>query len=411
MGNCDDGIDNDCNGLTDYSDSKCQVGLGDTCSIDIECSTGLCDNDGEQAPDDWHCYDVLDTYFDSLDSDCEFDINLNFDALCDEQSALTDCAFNNSELWCNSSCGAQDRDENQTGCQAFGSDCVSAYSWLPSGEPSVGEYDSFGAVECCGDDAGEFAVSSVCCNNPADCVAGGLCFDGIKELHCYDGLDDDCDGKVDFCDGSHDIGCSAYSGADTDCQAIIQGYVKSQDERIQGATVTALTNFKYSSFSKVINFTAVTDANGWFSITVYGNSTYDLVVKKPGYYMLNGLNQMLNFEATWDINVSLAKDVECNPDCTKGSGSLCYSECNGQNYCSFHSAQTASACDYRPKYSLVELNSTHSVECCEGLPLITPPLIVPEISIAENTSSITTNVMKLVNFRGKTANMHIIILG
>ncbi len=49
MGNCDDGIDNDCDGNTDWHDSDCCMADASSCPDDYACCSGICgqDNDGD----------------------------------------------------------------------------------------------------------------------------------------------------------------------------------------------------------------------------------------------------------------------------------------------------------------------------------------------------------------------------
>ena len=81
-------------------------------------------------------------------------------------------------------------------------------SWFTGGEIApFGEYDTGISTECCGDDTGEYAITtnilgvdhSACCNAVTDCVdETGTCRDGTEI--CDNGLDDDCDGFADAAD-------------------------------------------------------------------------------------------------------------------------------------------------------------------------------------------------------------------
>lgn len=113
--------------------------------------------------------------------------------------------------------------------------CVGTECWVASGESvAFGEYPSGGGTECCGDDSGENYVTAGvgpdrCCNNNNDCVdAGGNCQSGTIETmavgNCYDGIDNDCDGLIDF---PNDPGCCTssesglcYNDIDDDCDGL-----------------------------------------------------------------------------------------------------------------------------------------------------------------------------------------------
>lgn len=103
--------------------------------------------------------------------------------------------------------------------------CVGTECWVASDESvAFGEYPSGGGTECCGDDSGENYVTAGvgpdrCCNNDNDCVdAGGSCrSESTESGFCYNGIDDDCDGDIDFADSDCCSGLGAFCSSDSQC--------------------------------------------------------------------------------------------------------------------------------------------------------------------------------------------------
>lgn len=152
---CSDGLDNDCDGLVDCDDPDCTTGpeYGN-------CADGI-DND-------------CDGYVDCEDEDCK-------DMECGEQHVCR------AELCCM---------VEEAGPEACSDDL---------------DNDCDGAVDC-EDLSCEGSLCVPFCSNPKDCPERGRCRDKKckpcelkEELSCDDGLDEDCDGKVDCededCDG------------------------------------------------------------------------------------------------------------------------------------------------------------------------------------------------------------------
>jgi len=313
-----------------------------------------------------------------------------------------------------------DCDTSESGCE----DSCGKH-WLLRGEPSVGEYDSGVKYECCEDDLAENRVNSSrytghlptdarCCSSSDDCVLNGVCGlgedNGGSETNCYDGIDNDCDGATDFCDERYNIGCQyGYDNLDADCESIISGNVKGIDGLpLNRVRVIILTNFKYKSFSHAINFTTVTNANGDFSIHVYGNSTYNIVAQKPGYYMIANLTKKLNLGQDWQFLVVMARDMECRHDCTKTFDGLCHAECDGINGCSFYDYISKAACDLNPKHAMVDYEGAivESIECCTGSPKAKAAVQLPLVNVEGATT--VQRITRPVLFRGKLSQMIIV---
>jgi hypothetical protein len=110
---------------------------------------------------------------------------------------------------------------------------------------------------------------------------------------------------------------------------------------------------------------------------------------------------------TWDLDIRMVRDEECNPDCTKGFGSLCYVSCNGKNGCNFFNQKTMNVCDAQGKYFIKDYNLTHEVECCEGVPRIKVNSPKPVVKVDATT---IVRVSKPILYRGKVVNMIILLV-
>jgi len=85
---------NYCDKTGNWSDWDCisQKGDGQNCSIDAECSSGFCDNDGVGLSDDGVCFTPFNTYFDGEEIKfCEYSTGLG-DIQCDEKEIGNGCS-------------------------------------------------------------------------------------------------------------------------------------------------------------------------------------------------------------------------------------------------------------------------------------------------------------------------------
>ncbi len=263
-----DGIDNDCNGQTDEicecnpsdtrqcgpntEDGPCEYGtqtcqpdetwgdcIGGVYPINELCVNGI-DDDCDNSTDEVECCGNGDdtdpgeeceppsTYLSSCDQygatylqdSCDYKCELQDGSTC--ESGYAGCTSYSgcdgiapetcidTKTICTSDCQYEERDNNQNYC-TDSTGCV-PFSWIPSGEDGVGEYDFVGDVECCGDDFDEFSTyynmgatggcnditieeciglpdntsDIACCNNQTDCVFQKTCYP-ISSLLDIDG--------------------------------------------------------------------------------------------------------------------------------------------------------------------------------------------------------------------------------
>jgi hypothetical protein len=174
---CTDGKDNDCDGLIDCQEAAC---AGQSCGTGFTCQANACKcvvDGGVAGPNETSCSD-------NRDNDC---------------NGLTDC----QEAACNTlSCGTQGKICQGTtcGCSGNGGLAEAAETICNDGKDN----DCDGLVDC--QEAACAAQS--CANNGKICQTGSCVCGGnggtaqANESLCSDGIDNDCDGNVDCADAT-----------------------------------------------------------------------------------------------------------------------------------------------------------------------------------------------------------------
>ena len=172
--NCDDGIDNDCNGLVDCQDKYC-TGKSNCCQTSKDCKQGNC---------------VIES---CMDNKCFYE-NRKF---CDN----TQCP--NGE-YC-------DVDGECKGPDSSSNVCYYCIKDATKNDNGIGYGNLFTSSNlkglCCGDAPNEYYIiqkenqQSACCNSSNSCVDyKGECHNPDSKEICNDNIDNDCDGKIDYAD-------------------------------------------------------------------------------------------------------------------------------------------------------------------------------------------------------------------
>jgi hypothetical protein len=236
---CDNGIDDDHDGLVDCADGDCAASTAcqSTCCFDTianQCVTACCSNGLCQG----NCY--CGTGFCSrcasggTETVCNDSIDNDHDGFVDCKDP--DCASNSAcavkKEICNN--GIDDDADGSTDC--LDSDCGS--------DPSC--------PMCCFVTISNSCVNSCCqnglCQGNCYCSASLCQSCGAKKEDCANSLDDDGDGKVDCYDSdcATDPACSATPTSETNCTDGVDndrdGVADCQDSDCQGGTLCSCTN-------------------------------------------------------------------------------------------------------------------------------------------------------------------------
>lgn len=188
--NCDDGLDNDCDGLIDSNDPDCAGG----CTSDAECDNGMfCDGAETCVLGSGECVpgvapvvdDGIDCTVDFCNEDTDSIVHNPSNTLCD------DTLFCTGVETCNASTG-----------------CVDGSNPCPAGE------------EC--DESGDTCMTAAMCTSDPDCDDGQFCngaefcdSSGQCQMGAPPALDDSVGCTEDFCDEAGDI--IRHTAVDTAC--------------------------------------------------------------------------------------------------------------------------------------------------------------------------------------------------
>jgi len=310
--------------------------------------------------------------------------------------------------------------------------------------PLIGEYSDIITEECCGDDEGEFYVEALlgdplggrCCDNPGDIVWGGVCHNelscvkeecdytnpagdctGVCEgSSCYDGIDNDNDLTIDFCEEGMNCVVDVY---DTDCMGVIHGnvYNKSSGLAIENALVRVVQRAPLEHLGGSYNYTykAYTDENGLFSFIVNGDPgegrAFDVVAGKEYFEPSTAIGIEIGYQETYTLNFNLVPSSSpCYADCTKGDG-LCYAECDMWNGCYYYNPVTAGLCDGKQPGFKIPYSEEQIVECCEGEPYDKPKPSVEKGKKVVVKDRDFVRITKAVIMDGEAVNMIIDVFG
>ena len=476
---CTDGIDNDGDGRIDCADTDCagQTGPGgalccqtaanclqSACKIE-SCVSNTCQYSNRNACATTEC--IAGTYCDSAGGTCRSPENSNYvcsNCVADQTSGLPWSPSNHQDAGKAYSTNADVFtalfNSNAGPCSpASGGSCYDS-----NGNP-VNHKSSLSSGSCCGDDANEFYkpdyYAGECTNDVNDCVwstgdsqssntgnaqwwcylhewnecnsakicakVGGVTCNGtawisnsqlLPENQCTDGIDNDCDGFIDWADsncqaatetsctdGIDNDGDSLIDCQDPDCAGSISGNVKNTDgDNINGARIDALQG-------AALKYTEFTDSLGNYQANGVLCGAYNMVASASGYISstITGVNLPPKGSITADFTgeKALVEGGICETDCTYTGDDIVHKECDMANGCNFYDAQAALVCDLAQPGWIRDYSQTQQIQCAEGAPYdkieVSPTVTCEKENLIEST--------QIVNYQGKLVRMIVVTCG
>ena len=346
---CNNGLDDDCDSLTDGFDTNCPEGSGNNSN--------------------------------STERGCWDDINNNLinNQTDEDDNGCCDVCTSNGFVF----------DNKYSQNNALGTSCGNiSMNW---------ENISIQSPYCCGDDANEHYITTgigyekglrACCDKATDCIDNnGLCQNNVAEI-LGNGVDDDCDGTTDSLsentyekciNGLDDDadGLTDYPD-DNDCIGSLSGTIyedKNPGMIVESATVRGMPALE----SKYQSKSTLSDYQGRYNISKALVGTYTFIASKK-YYIddIRTITIISGKTTTKDFNMK--KGMNCHVDCTD-SNNICNPSCQGFNQ-SGETCNLIKDCEYRPKeYLAMVSNGTITTQtlCCEG-PSTTYPTLKPTVT-------------------------------
>lgn len=293
-------------------------------------------------------------------------------------------------------------------------------------------------------DSRESCTCSDCNNKPAQsCISGTLCMglnctclpqlevcsDGtcrtncdknpyVYEVFCFDGIDNDGDGYVDFQDPENFPPPEYDSLApDPDCIGKINGTItNSSGGIIEGATVHIIGGLSYWGKRYTYSYNVTSNDTGHYAKGVNGGTTYDITVTFKDHSPGVNYSVYMPFFGYKEINYTLRREVStCNSQCTRGTSNVCDASCHGWNGCLFPSPEIMDICDEpgpdaHTTEHTVEYNSTHEVACCTGgqTRMPTPKIAVRKATFNVSSDNVVVN-KRIVILNGKPVTMYVAV--
>jgi hypothetical protein len=307
---------------------------GTPCTLDAECTSGYCDNDGVYATDDDWCFTPYNTYFDGQETPyCEYSTGVGLDE-CDELAVGTDLdkcvGITYYEQECSSTCGSVD--------------VISVYECTDSGcscnEPLCDGKAGGDNIDKCGNNFGFFADmcgffsfgqdrgDNICRDSTyfSDCTGNSNCNGlsirtGLAKCIGISYYEDSCSIRCELEDITTTFECT-----DTDCSCTESGC----DEHTVGFDLDKCVGISY--YEEECNSTAgLQDITSRFECTESGCSCSD--VQCDGLTVNSMITNCTAEQTYLQDKCSATADTKDSNICrSSGFHSSCTGdvECNGQ---------------------------------------------------------------------------------
>lgn len=256
------------------------------------------------------------------------------------------------------------------------------------------------------------SADTACCTNVNSCVYNGQCYpDGYKADIDNDGITEKCvahspgqwidDFEIDCANGIDDDGDGDVDCADDNCDGILNGTVRSQENN--NPVSSADTSIKKELATVK---TTPTNNRGDYS-TGIGCGTYNLVASHPDYAPQTKTNVQLLGRQTATTDFSLVLGTSCEQDCTFAADNLVHAACDGKNGCSFYDSIAKGICDLSQPGWVRDYDANHYVVCAPG-----SPKSKVEIGASVTCSKGTlVKVTRIVTYNGKPVRMVVAACG
>ncbi len=456
--NCADGLDNDCNGLTDCADLGCAGQTGPNAAkccqtssncvqsncVTESCANNICTYANRNACDSTEC--SAGTYCDSAGGTCKSpeqseNVCLNCAQVTDKTTGLWNL---NPPIHEDAGKGYSTNADLFTSLfNSDGGPCTvlsGGVCFDKNNNPS-NHKSALTTGNCCGNDLNEYFKKDwhggECTNSVDDCVWSSgdaqSSDTGNKVWWCYQHEWSECKdttigskiggvtcagvvgnnawtpnslvknenlyGQNACSDGIDNDGNGLTDCQDNSCDGSVTGNVRNQNSQsISSATITAKIDIQTAS-------SVQSSQQGFYSIGLHcGN--YNLVASHPDYASSSqSISIAPNQQLSRDFSLLLGSS--CEQDCTYVSDNIVHASCDGKNGCAFYDSIAKAACDNSQPGWVRDYNATHYITCALGTP---QPKIELQASISCSSGTLV-KVTRIVVYNGKPVKLVVATCG
>lgn len=450
VGLCNDGIDNNCNGVLDCNDTSC---VGDP-----------------------NCPDLCNVASDCVQSNCTIEACVSNKCQYTNRT-LCDAAECPAGSYCTAPGGTcRTPDQNQSVCLNCVPDQTSGYpwTWVPSNHQDGGKaystntsvyntlFNSDGAAcsaasggpcynasnnpvvhksrlttgNCCGNNPNEFYkpdyYGGECTNNVNDCVwssgdaqasntgnAKWWCYlhewnncidstigtkiSNISNVSCVGVIGNNAwtpnflikpENQYSCTDGKDNDANGLIDCDDPACKPVIIGIAANQqNQRVPNVDVSLRTGL-------TIVKSAITGQLGNYSIIQINCGTYNLIASHADY-LPNSRTITLSSGQQATIDLAMILGTSCEPDCTYFGDNIVHASCDAKNGCTFYDSISRAACDNSQPGWIRDYSATQYVVCASGAP---QPKVEIKASVSCESGTLI-KVTRIVLYNGKPVKL------